>query len=169
MRDNFLHFLTLKQAIQDGGTGSNPASIIFRTRHRLKPYAGDDAPSGLRPCGGGMRCRAHALRYDMSCLRHWEIPNLHLHSCRVGLKPYARGCRTCGATGRKNKKRRDFSRLPLIKIPNFTYTNTNTVCLPSLYNGTLLLSLRQMFQTSYMFSTLSLLASTLPTFLTLLS
>ena len=65
-----------------------------------------------------MRRRAHALRYDMSCLRHWEISNLHLHSCRVGLKPYARGCRTCGATG-KNKKRRDYSRLLLIKIPNF--------------------------------------------------
>ena len=70
MRDNFLHFLTLKQAIQDGGTGSNPASIIFRTRHRLKPYAGDDAPSGLRPCGGGMRRRAHTPRWVMS--RRWR-------------------------------------------------------------------------------------------------
>ena len=69
MRDNFLHFLTLNQAIQDGGTGSNPASIIFRTRHRLKPYAGDDAPSGLRPCGGGMRRRAHAPRWVIS--RRW--------------------------------------------------------------------------------------------------
>ena len=75
MRDNFLHFLTLNQAIQNGGAGSNHASIIFRTRHRLKPYAGDDAPSGLRPCGGGMRRRAHAPRWVVSCLRHWEIPN----------------------------------------------------------------------------------------------
>ena len=64
----FLHFLTLKQAIQDGGTGSNPASIIFRTRHRLKPYAGDDAPSGLRPEG----------------------------ACDVGLTPYAMICRAFG-------------------------------------------------------------------------
>ena len=168
MRDNFLHFLTLNQAIQDGGTGSNPASIIFRTRHRLKPYAGDDAPSGLRPCGGGMRCRAHALRWVVPCLRHWEIPNLHLHSRRVGLKPYARGCCTFGATG-KNKKDAITRVFLSLRYLIFTYTNTNTACLPSLYNGTLLLSLRQMFQTSYMFSTLSLPASTLPTFLTLLS
>ena len=70
MRDNFLHFLTLNQAIQDGGAGSNHASIIFRTWHRLKPYAGDDAPSGLRPCGGGMRRRAHALRWMM--LHRWR-------------------------------------------------------------------------------------------------
>ena len=141
MRDNFLHFLTLDQAIQDGGTGSNHASIIFRTRHRLKPYAGDDAPSGLRPCGGGMRRRAHALRWVVPCLRHW------------------------GKT-KKDAITRVFLSLRYLI---FTYTNTNTVCLPSLYNGTLLPSLRQKFQTSYMFSTLSLLASTLPTFLTLLS
>ena len=70
MRDIFLHFLTLNQAIQDGWTGSNHASIIFRTWHRLKPYAGDDAPSGLRPCGG---------------------------ACDVGLTPHVGLCRAVGA------------------------------------------------------------------------